>query len=1313
MDSPEQTIINLQETNSRLQKELEAKSASLAPQSIDGVDVLTLRIGSDGIIHYLNTPMARYLGVRRDEVLGQTSEILLQLMDHKLIDAMNSLPDGTPSLSTVQDQRGTIFELRAKSKDGFLDVVMNDVTHQKQFLQYVNRYLPSGITALTEEEMASFKFPERRHMTVSFTDLRGFTTFSEQLPPDEIRSMLNAYLEETIAAIEGNGATLDKIIGDEVIALYGAPKYYSDHPLRAVKTACDQVTRMGALKKNFAALGKQIPGCGVGINTGDMVLGNLGTATRQNYTVIGTTVNVAARLSEVARPGEILISEATLASICECLPVGWQAVKARTDYDPDIKGLAETAEAILPLNPEDNRLVFLIGPGMEQNPAAAEFYFQYLCRLKLRGIPTPTEVISVWSARGSTEAVILQGDTISISTSERAFGRYRLVEILGRGGMGEVWKSRDAFGNIAAIKMMRSGGDATDGQVQRFKREADIMSRLKHRNLCRIYEVGTYEGVNFIAMEYLEGATLSEILALDPPLDASPQAHIDLGRALQLVQVMREEYRTLGEGMTPAKNRDDNKHQSILLPTQQVISIICRICDALQAAHEQGVLHRDLKPGNIMIRPDGDPIVMDFGLAKIKRDQNEVSLSLSNQIIGTIEYMAPEQAQSSKDIDERADIYSLGSILYQMLTGRRHFQSSGNILADAQALQIYEPPRPRSLNPSIDPDLELIVLKALRPDPSERYRSAAAFKDDLERYRKGESIHAKEVSLSELALRWLKRNKSLAAFVAFLLTVSLAFIALLFAMVLDQKNAAQKTLKELRSLSKQTAQDDLSDGRLELDRMNFSTALEKSTAACELDPNYGEGWLLRAKILIVLGKFSEALSSLQQLNSVDPALASANSWILDECEKWSQAKPNDTDSLPESLTLQVAEAFTQHDDTQMSVLLRTQLQDTTNALLRDFSDRLIAANPGLSQKDVIRPTRTPHGVEIHLRGLKQLHDLSPLRGLPISKLEIDSTSVSQLDPLQGLPIRSLSAEGTPIADLTPLKGMPLSDLNIADTRVSDLSPLAHSHLEKLNLRDTNIDDLSPLKGLHLKELDLSGTPLIDLNALGDIKVDNLSLARTNIDDLSPLHDSKVRELDLTGTPITDLSTLQGLPLDSLNLSSTKIRDLTVLSLFHITSLDISNMSIHDLSPLRGLRLKTLNLANNPISDLSPLTTMPLTDLDISGTKVTTLQELKGLKLKRIILSDTEVPDLNVLRGMPLKEVRIGQTPITDLSPLAGMALNFFSYSPSKIKSHQQMNILRQMSSLQSIRPVIDSQPSTSVWLHASDFWKQYDAGEIH
>ncbi len=185
----------------------------------------------------------------------------------------------------------------------------------------------------------------------------------------------------------------------------------------------------------------------------------------------------------------------------------------------------------------------------------------------------------------------------------------------------------------------------------------------------------------------------------------------------------------------------------------------------MQFAHEHGVLHRDLKPGNILLREDGEPLVADFGLAKLSADGTH-SLSVTGHVVGTLENMAPEQAESSKDVDERADVYSLGTILYQMLTGRRHFEATGNIIGDAQALQTHEPPKLRSINPNIDPDLEIITLKALRNDPAERYRNVAALRADIERFRKGEVISAKPVQAVDLIKKLIQRNRAVAAVTA-------------------------------------------------------------------------------------------------------------------------------------------------------------------------------------------------------------------------------------------------------------------------------------------------------------------------------------------------------------------------------------------------------------------------------------------------------------------------------------------------------------------------------------------------------------------
>ena len=219
-----------------------------------------------------------------------------------------------------------------------------------------------------------------------------------------------------------------------------------------------------------------------------------------------------------------------------------------------------------------------------------------------------------------------------------------------------------------------------------------------------------------------------------------------------------------------------------ILPIEQTLSIVIKVCDAIQFAHEHGVLHRDLKPGNILLREDGEPLVADFGLAKLKSNEASHSLSLTGHVVGTLENMAPEQAESSKDVDERADVYSIGTILYQMLAGRRHFEATGNIVKDAQTLKTHEPARPRAFNPQIHPDLEIITLKALRNAPAERYRSVAALRADIDHYRRGEVISAKPVSPVDLLKKLVLRNKVVSAVSAasFLIVVCGVLISLYF-----------------------------------------------------------------------------------------------------------------------------------------------------------------------------------------------------------------------------------------------------------------------------------------------------------------------------------------------------------------------------------------------------------------------------------------------------------------------------------------------------------------------------------------------------
>jgi eukaryotic-like serine/threonine-protein kinase len=283
-------------------------------------------------------------------------------------------------------------------------------------------------------------------------------------------------------------------------------------------------------------------------------------------------------------------------------------------------------------------------------------------------------------------------------TPPSAIGNFQLQEELGRGGMGVVYKAWDAeLGRHVALKMILRGMHATPTDLARFRVEAGAAAALSHPNIVPIYQVGEHEGQPFFVMKLIEGRTLAELVKHGP------------------------------------------------LPPRRAAEILLSVARAVEHAHDRGVLHRDLKPANILLDGGEQPLVTDFGLAK--RTGSSASLTGTGAILGTPSYMAPEQADSNPDaIRNTTDVYSLGAILYEMLTGRPPFLAASPV--DTLLLvRSEEPVRPRLLNPSIDPDLELICRKCLEKRPEHRYAGAGELARDLEAYLAGEPVTARTSSL--------------------------------------------------------------------------------------------------------------------------------------------------------------------------------------------------------------------------------------------------------------------------------------------------------------------------------------------------------------------------------------------------------------------------------------------------------------------------------------------------------------------------------------------------------------------------------------
>ena len=1264
-----------------------------------------VRISPDDLVLYANGALASYLRVKKSDLLGAPLEVLAARVRGEVSTCFQRPETGKACNRLVTDEEGRVFELKTYSEGGVLDIVLDEVTTADSVNRDLRHVSGTSVDSLNEEELRTARQPERRFMSVSHARLHGIAHLAERLAPMETRLMLNSFVEESADAILETGCTYYQSSGESVVGLFGAPRYFADHALRAVRAACNQIEKSVQLRAGFFHQGKEMPPMSCGIWTGETFVGTLGSSATQQYSAVGATVELAAELCRLARPGEILISEMSLRNIIQTLPEGWQAIRAEREEDPDLTDFQWTGEEIQPLSQENLRGVWLIGPGIEDDSSRVEFYADYLYAIKTRLLDEAVAVLRVVRPAAIGDSLELSAENVVSTQFSQMLGKYKLLKVIGTGGMGKVWKGQDRYGNVVAIKVLLSSETTTDAQLKRFQREAEVMSRLPHRNICRVFEMSEFEGIQYLVMEYVDGLTLADLL-YERTREESRGVQTTVRPDLKsLIQALKEEKSSRDEAPSEVRESVPSRpKQTRILPVEQTLTIFLKVCEAVQFAHEHGVLHRDLKPGNILLREDGEPLVADFGLAKVSTGDSGPSLSISGHVVGTMENMSPEQAESSKEVDERADVYALGTILFQMLTGCRHFEATGNIVTDAQALQSHEPPRPRVINSKIDSDLEVILLKALRNAPAERYRSVKALAADIEHYRKSEPITARPVSAFDLAKKLVLRNRAVTAVIvgAMLLLTGGSIVA--FWKITERAKVAEEALAEART-------------QKELAQQNLSRAEEQGQLAEE------QKKIAQRNQELAEQKTLEALNSKKAIEKAVQDLTVAKK-AQEEAENLVHSTKTETEAEKQRL---IAELKKEADAKYAEMQLAIEEPRETSLPPRGFGRAGFPGEREQATHQAAQMTRqaffqfyndlNPHQLFIRERNPEYiLEKITEGLDLVSGALLVDSTFTPawllkgryHLACLEVAQAKSAFEAAQKSADERQTQGLPdfseMAEMAGTDTP-ADLIKVCESVTKITGDRFKNAtrwleSSGSPLNRLTADVIEFfEEKPISRKAALGSSPMDRpvgqseiaLELIAANGGGGSVKISGGGREIQISG-----METLSNLTvLKRLNPAPIQVR--------------IEGATTVDWSSLAGLPLETLDLTGCPLSAI-PATApsfQRLRNLVLKDTAFTELSCVRKMpQLSRLDISGTQISDLAPLAtSRRLQSLDAGSLSLVNVRTLASLPIAHLTLSPMMVSDRAGLNGLRASRQLLVLRAPDD--PSDQP---AAEFWKKLDAG---
>lgn len=748
--------------------------------------------------------------------------------------------------------------------------------------------------------------------------------------------------------------------------------------------------------------------------------------------------------------------------------------------------------------------------------------------------------------------------------------KYEIGDVIAQGGMGIVLEAKDkTLGRIVAMKMVLAKTADVPHENEQLVQEAHTLSCLEHPNIVPIYELSyTKENEPYYTMRKIKGITLTD-----------------------LIKGLRKQY------PETVKN----------YPLSQLLSIFQKICDAIAYSHSRHILHRDLKPDNIMIGEFGEVLVMDWGLSKSLSSQIDLSTtSYSNQPKnwtlqgwGTKGYIAPEQA-NKEEIDQRTDIYSLGAILYTLLAlrppakikyGKNNFyelippSSLNKIFYTKRKKHLFFPHCP---NRKIPESLSAVAMKALSHAPEQRYQTVQELQSEITAYQSGFETQAEKAKWSRKLILLVGRYRSqfLIGSAALLIIIGLS-ANFLIRLIASEKEATQ-ALNDLRA----TAPIFYSEAITLLKKNQVNEALKQIQTAIQLNPKDAEYHNFEGNLFQIALDFQQAIASYERALTIEPklALAEKNKQL---CQNWQKQVSNNPSYIDSEAVGNLARE-----------ILNQERPYDALALITSYIINNSSTNPNWTRKD-------------------------PVLNKTWKELIIENLSISSTGRLQ-LKLAQIS-----FVDLNFISWIPLNHLAIWFVSVQDLTPLANMPLEELDINAYQSADLTPIKTLPLKKLTLGINGHRDLSLLRHLAIEELTLTANTVSNIEPLQDLPLKYLKLIKLKISDIDAVKKMPLIKFTCSGTKFSDLSPLKGKKLSLLIASACPIQDLSPLEGMPLIELNLRKTPVTNINSLANMPLIRLDLGQCK--NLQDISILQtctnLEELILPPN-AKNIEFLKKMP-------------------------------------------------------------------------------